>query len=185
MLTPLQRLLVYVRPRDFYIPSMVFDLKQVDIQNKVLGSFDAPHLYHISSGKRSGKSLVFHIKIKDKYYELHIKHTYAKFSTLSCATRGCKATHRFSVVKELLNRDKRDSRNYVIFQIDRTNPDARNINNWTVIKYTTVPHSCKGNSIFRHIARDVREAHTLLSIKSGVNEYDSLIRKQFFCRLHH
>ena len=52
---------------------MNFDASQLRIQKTDGGTTEKPLRYCISSGKLSGSSLVFHIKIQDKYYELHLR----------------------------------------------------------------------------------------------------------------
>ena len=80
-----------------------FKVNGEEIQNRNIGGLEKPHLYAITAGQRNAGtngSLIFHIKIGDKYHQLCIDKTNKTSVSLYCVhykNGGCRARHKFRI----------------------------------------------------------------------------------------
>ena len=60
-----------------------------------------PHLFYISVGQRK-RTLIFHVKIEKKCYELSLRAISNKACMLFCVNTGCKARSKITVRSEFI-----------------------------------------------------------------------------------
>ena len=79
------------------LPLFKYTVPGLLIRNDDVGCLDKPHLFAISSGKFNQKSLIFHFKIGNKYYDCEIHRINKSFCNMWCVEKSCKARHKLKV----------------------------------------------------------------------------------------
>ena len=125
-----------------------FERYTIDFSHKTEpgGTHEKPKLLAITSGERTGDSLVFHFKIGTFYQQMHINKVNKNGTVnLKCISVYCKATAKLRVdirfLKIFPNFHKRtDGRFRSKFSLDYSDGALRNLQNWEVIFH--VPKFC-------------------------------------------
>ena len=68
-----------------------YKIPNLENQGKVVGSTNQPYFYQITSGERHGKSLIYHAKIRKRYYRYVTKSCSSENLHLKCRDKSCKA----------------------------------------------------------------------------------------------
>ena len=77
-----------------------YQIKNLGNQGQEKGTIDSPYFYHITTGEKIKKSLIFHCQIRQKYHRYHIKAIGAETIVLRCVNRNCPARASARVPKE-------------------------------------------------------------------------------------
>ena len=115
-----------------------YKIKGLEIRNEEVGCLDKPVLFAISSGQNLGESLIFHLKIGNYYFDCYLRKVNGTFCNLRCAGKKCPARHKLKVNEKYIIRIKdyfklKDGRSRDKFDIDRTIPELRLLQNWCVV----------------------------------------------------
>jgi len=111
------------------------------VQNTLL----TPYLYGISIDNSTEK-LTWHVKIENVFHDLEVLKVHRKSVKLICAHANCPAKHKLSVnpkfVKLIPGGSKpcKSGKPRNLYLLKTEDSEIRNIQNWTVISYTTKPH---------------------------------------------
>ena len=87
-----------------------YQIKNLENQRKNVGTIQEPFFYHITTGERARKSLIFHAQIGSSYHQYTIRTTNAESLNLWCINRKCHAKALVKVPKELGLKIKRKNR---------------------------------------------------------------------------
>ena len=149
---------------------MPHQIQNREVQHKNLGHLECPYLFAITSGQRNLASLIFHIKIGSKFHQCHIRKVNKNSVNIRCCDRRCRSHHNLKMnPKFLLSRRDPGRTNY---NIDYSNLELRNLENWVVIKHETRPHTEQCETDFSvHLAKIFREEHSNLALKTGKNQH--------------
>ena len=142
------------------------------IRNENVGTLNKPELFAISSGNRSGQSLIFHFKIGSDYHNCILKRVNGSSCNFHCVDTSCKARHKGKVNPSLVTcienfHVMKNGRTRHKYDVDRSNPAIRELKNWTMLPHTSKPHleKCRlKEGIYDPIKKDFRENHTTASL---------------------
>ena len=149
---------------------MVYQVRNYFVELNNHGSETEPYLYAISGGQRNNISLIFHIKIENVFHELWLVMVNKTSCNFKCVYPGCTATHRMRIADTYIIAQRgaikmKNGRFRTKYDIDRSDPNIRNIDNWTVIHHVSKPHSIHENKEFwGYIRKEFREDHTNLGL---------------------
>ena len=112
---------------------------------KLVGTTDKPYLLSITPGIRAGESLIFHVQIGGRFHQLHLRKVNATSCNFACVERTCPAHHKMSVRADFVKCSKhsynmKNGKTRHKYEIDRENPEIKNVSNWTVLDHPTLPH---------------------------------------------
>ena len=158
----------------------LFTINNLNARDDKLGELQLPHLYAISSGQRNHSTLNLHIKIEEHFSYVTINKVNKNSITTVCAAKNCKTTHKFKLDKKLIKIEKNAIKNGEKFRdkffVDFGDLSLRNLENWTVLKYDSKPHTCESRNFYDHLHSDFRERHTSLALLTGRSELESIGR---------
>ena len=77
-----------------------YQIRNLGNQGQEKGTIYSPYFYHITTGEKIKKSLIFHCQIRQKYHRYHIKAIGAETIVLRCVNRNCPARASARVPKE-------------------------------------------------------------------------------------
>ena len=99
-----------------------------------------PHLFYISDGQRKG-TLIFHVKIEKKCYELILRKVSKKYCILFCVNKDCKARTRIALRSEFIFQkvEKASILKHLtprkIGVVNRDDKRLKNLSNWKVRQF--------------------------------------------------
>ena len=105
-----------------------------------------PYLHAISLG-RCKRSLLFDIQIGENLHKLKINRINKTSVNLECVEKDCYARHNFQVDPKYVIEcvSNKDGKIKSKFALDITNPDLRNVTNWSVKYHYSKPHKQNEN----------------------------------------
>ena len=77
-----------------------YKIKNLENQRQNIGTIESPHFFHITTGKRCKKSLLFHAQIEQSCHTYQIKSVGSETLILRCVKRDCPARALAKVPKE-------------------------------------------------------------------------------------
>ena len=77
-----------------------YKIKNLENQGQDKGTIESPHFFHITTGEKIKKSILFHAQIANKYFKYQVKAIGAETLVLRCVNRNCPARASVRVPKE-------------------------------------------------------------------------------------
>ena len=124
-----------------------YEIRNLENQNRDVGTCQNPFFYHITTGKFLKKSIIFHAQIGRKYHEYHIRNVNSETLNLVCTDRSCPARAHVRVPKSTglitvkRTRTKTNGCQQKIYQFNCADPKARDLKNYIFLAKNSAPHS--------------------------------------------
>ena len=155
---------------------MPYIIKHLEVRLTDFGTLQEPHLYHIASGQRNNASLLFHVKIAAVFHTLSIAKVNKKSINMECVDEGWRAHHKFQIDEKFVKCAAdfykcKSGKTRPKFYLDFSDPELRDVTNWTVKTQDSKPHKEHEKAdFFTHIQKEFREDHTSLALEEALLE---------------